>query len=91
MYIEIRRDSQDLISFAWAFCEASQAATRKRHDITMRMTSRVGSAVSPSPTVYWPNNEENGWPKAWLALQALELPIRAIFCKWSRPEFVEMC
>jgi hypothetical protein len=37
-------------------------ATRERHHVPMRRTSRVGSAASPSPTVDWPNNEENGWP-----------------------------
>jgi hypothetical protein len=29
MYIEIRRDSQKLIFFAWLFCEASQSCNTR--------------------------------------------------------------
>ena len=99
MYIKIRRDSQDLIFFAWPFCDSVKLHSLQHENAMILQCARrgkVGSAASPSPTVYWPNNEENGWLKAWLALQATgtagsSLSLQVVPMMLIHHGFVETC
>jgi hypothetical protein len=67
--IEIRRHLQRLLSFSQPSCEASQTATKNAFPPHNAQDQAKWIRQASVATVHWLNDEENGWLKAWLALQ----------------------